>query len=85
MEKTERQFLSPPEIADLLACNADRVRNWINSGQLVATNIGDKSRPRWRVRQTDFDDFLMRRSNQSCPQPAPRRRRRPAGQVKEFF
>jgi excisionase family DNA binding protein len=87
MDKTERQFLTPPDIADQLGCNADRVRNWINSGQLPASNIGDRSRPRWRIRKTDFDDFLMRRSNQSeVPPTPPRRRRRPtASSVKEFF
>jgi hypothetical protein len=83
----ERKYINPPTAADQLGVNADRIRQWITSGQLVAVNVGDKRVPRWRIAVEEWERFLQRRSNtaMSESQPTPRRRRRSTGQIKEFF
>jgi hypothetical protein len=33
----------------------------ISAGELKASNIGSGIRPRWRIKETEFDSFLARR------------------------
>lgn len=72
----QQEFLSPKDVAELLLVNSSKVVGWINSGQLLASNVTSNQgrRPRWRIKRTDPDDFLQRRAN--CPAPTPTRRRR---------
>jgi excisionase family DNA binding protein len=70
-------FYTPPEVAARLRCKPDRVRAWILKGELEASNIGDGSRPRFRVSQSALDAFLKSRSG-ARPAPEPQRRRRAA-------
>ena len=77
MRKPERQFLTPPEFAERLGVNADRVRGWIESGQLAAINVGDRQRPRWRLSPDAIDAFLASRASQSRRITPTRRRIRP--------
>lgn len=68
-------FLTPPEAAELLRVKATRIRRWIETGELVAPNLGDKSKPRYRIARAELLAFLDRRSVVHPPQK-PRRRRR---------
>ena len=56
-------FLNPPEIAKSLGVSPERVRGWIAAGQLRASNVGDAGRPRWKISESDFCDFLNNRAN----------------------
>jgi len=76
---------TPPGIGEELGVNADRVRGWILSGQLAAVNVADGVRPRWRISQEAFDDFLKKRSAvQKLPAP-PKRKRSREVPFTEFF
>jgi len=80
-------WFTPPQLAEELGVHVDRVRRWIRSGELAGVNVADsKLRPRFRVSQEAFDDFLKNRSAQQQPtQPTqPTRRTRPRD-VHEFF
>lgn len=72
----ERTHITPPTIAAELGTSVDTVLGLIRSGQLKASNLGQRVRPRWRVSRADLQAFLDARSNQR-PKPAPRRRRQP--------
>ena len=64
MEPTK--YLTPPGVAKILGCNADKVRALIESGQLDAidTSINsDTGRPRWRIEPAAFERFKVARSN----------------------
>lgn len=77
-------YLSPPQAADLLGVNTDRLRGWIRSGELLAVNVADsKNRPRWRISQVELDNFLARRSNATTVKP-PKVRRPKLGEVKQW-
>jgi excisionase family DNA binding protein len=56
-------FRTPPAVAEILGVNPERVREWIRVGELRAANLGDGSRPRYRISQADLDEFLASRSN----------------------
>jgi hypothetical protein len=69
----------------------DPVLAWIKSGELVARNVSAKTgighRPSWRVLQSDFIDFLERRSSQQPLKPPPRKKKRnplPEGYTRYF-
>ena len=70
-----KPYTTPPEIAELLRVKADRVRKWIENGELIAANLGDASRPRYRIAAADLQAFLDRRSAVRKPIAQPRRRR----------
>jgi len=55
-------LLTPAEVADRLRfARADRVYEMINAGELLASNVGSGSRPRWRVSEVELERFLARR------------------------
>ena len=62
-ESTMTDTLTPPQIAKLLHVRHDKVLAWIRSGELSGFNIVEKmsGRPRYRVRQSDLDEFINRR------------------------
>ena len=83
--KAERLFLTPPVAAEQLGVNVDRLRHWISNGELLAVNVGDQSRPRWRIHRDEWQRFLDKRSNTTTVDSAPPRRRRRPTAIKEFF
>lgn len=80
------EWLSPPQIVHELRIRESKVATWISSGELIAVNVAERpgSRPRWRVRREDLDDFLARRQSKT-PAPKTIRRRRTPDHVIQFF
>lgn len=72
MTDSPKPYLTPPEIAKLLRVSSEKVIGWIRKAELTAINVGEGSRPRYRVRREDLDSFLRSREVQP---PAPRTRR----------
>lgn len=81
----ERRKLTPPQIAAQFGISADKVVAWIRSGELPAMNVATRAngRPRWVVDVDDLSDFERRRA--AVVKPRAKRKRRPAGLVKEYF
>ena len=78
--------LTPPEIAERFRISADKVRGWIESGQLRAVNVSTnpgRGRPRWRVSPMDLIAFENSRTV-SPPTKTPRRRRKPVDVIEYF-
>ncbi|MCA9189021.1 MAG: helix-turn-helix domain-containing protein [Pirellulaceae bacterium] len=75
-------YYSPPEVARRYGVAADKVRQWITRGELTAVNVGDATRPRWRVSPEALADFEAARA--ATPPPPPRRRRRSLPQVRQW-
>jgi len=80
------RYLTPPTIAKRLGVKPDRVIGWIRRGELRAVNLGDGTRPRWKVKPCDLDAFETARSNVATIKPTTtrRRRRKPEGVI-EFY
>lgn len=67
------EYLTPPQIARLWKVRKETVINWIKTGRLKASNIGRKSRARFKIHRDDLEAF--RRGVQvEKPTPAPRRK-----------
>ena len=78
-------YLTPPQYAERLRINSEKVLGWICSGELSATNVAARlsGRPRWRISEADIAVFEQRRS--SAP-PLPKSRpRRKTENVIQFF
>ena len=75
---------TPPVVARQLGVDSHKVLRWIASGQLRAVNVGDGSRPRWRIMPDDLQAFLERRAAQPAVK-ATRRRRKVDAAVTEYF
>ena len=76
--------ISPPVLAKRLGVNVHKILNWIRTGEIRACNLGDGSRPRWRIMPDDLRAFLDRRAAQPAAKQA-RRRRKVDPAVIEFF
>ena len=50
-------WLTTDEIAKDLKVNVKTVRNWINSGELAAIDVGGE----YRIYRRDYEDFIDRR------------------------
>ena len=71
------RFLTPAQIAELLQIDVGKVIGWIRTGELPAVNVAKSrhgAKGRWRIAESDFEDFLLRRRTQPPP-PKPTRRR----------
>jgi Helix-turn-helix domain len=79
-------WLTPPQIAAEHHIRQSKVAGWIRSGELNAYNLAEHAggRPRWRVRRSDLEAFLLRRQSQKPADPI-RRRRRADPDVIKFF
>ena len=75
---------TPPAVARRLGVNSHKILRWIASGELRAVNVGDGTRPRWRIMADDLRAFLDRRAAQPAAKQA-RRRRKVDPAVIEFF
>ncbi len=79
-------MLTPPEVAQQIGIDAEKVRTWIATGELRAVNIAERvsGRPRWRIRPDDLEAFLESRT--AAPAAPARRRRHPKPKhVIQFF
>lgn len=77
------EFSTPPQIADRMQTTPENVIDFIRAGELRAINISKGNRPRYRVSEADFLDFLEKRAVRPKQTPAPKqqpsRTRKPAG------
>lgn len=78
--------LTPPEIAERLRVSPDKVRAWIDRGELLAVNVAERlgGRPRWRIDPEALADFERRRGAQRKPK-ATRRRPPKMGEVTVYY
>jgi len=78
--------LTPPQVAKQLGVSPDKVRGWIDKGELYATNVatGSGGRPRYRISEEDLAAF-QRARQPSKPPPKPPRRKKKDPHVIEFF
>ena len=58
-------FSTPPEVAELLRVKPERVRKWIERGELIGANLGDGSRPRYRIARADLQAFLDKKKKKT--------------------
>jgi excisionase family DNA binding protein len=79
-------MLTPPQVAKQLGVSPDKVRGWISSGELHATDVAavGSRRPRNRISKENLAEFQKKRQN-ATPPPKPPRRRRKDPHVIEFF
>jgi excisionase family DNA binding protein len=54
-------LMTVDEVARELRVNARKVYQFIQSGELIATNIGTEDRKIFRISRSDFDAFLQSR------------------------
>lgn len=59
-EPQDDQMLTVKQVARRMNVDEATVRRWIQAGNLRAVNIG-RVRPEYRIRPTDFNDFLQNR------------------------
>ena len=69
----DTRFLSPPTIAKILGCGADKVLQFIERGELRAINTSLSDRARWKIDPNDFEAFCLSRSNTAQTPRQPRR------------
>lgn len=78
--------LTPPELAKRWGVSPTTVIGWIRSGELRAIDVARRGarRPRYRI---DVADVLAFESGRTVvpEERAPRRRRREAGEVIQYF
>lgn len=75
-------FLKPADIAQALGVKLQKLHAWLRSGELVGVNVATRphGRPRWRISQTDWQAFCLRRASRPPVKPV-RRRRQPANVI----
>jgi excisionase family DNA binding protein len=78
--------LTPPLLAERLGVSPDKVRGWIKSGQLAATDVSKRpgGRPRYRISEDAVRKFEQKRKAGEPP-AAPQKRRKKDPGVKKFF
>ena len=84
MYKTVRQR------AESIKVQQQKVLAWIARGELIATDVSESrgGRPRWRISDEDWQQFLTSRSNQSTISTATnttKRKRRTDPGVIQFY
>lgn len=82
---TPDRAMTPAQIAERYGVSSDKVRGWIQAGDLAAVNVAARAsgRPRWVVTPEALAAFEAARSAQPTPK-VQRRRRRQASDVIEF-
>jgi excisionase family DNA binding protein len=76
-------LLTTSEVARRLRVNRDKVRTWINTGKLQASNTSNGRLPRWGIKPDDLDAFLSRRTK-TISTPVKHRRRLPAAETRYY-
>ena len=74
---TQRDTLTPSEVAKQLKKSPDAVLAWIKSGELKASNLATGRKPRWTVTKSDLAAFLKSKQAPAPAPPKPRARRAP--------
>ncbi len=80
------EYSTPPQLGKRARIAASKIIGWIECGELRGVNLASSTtgRPRYRIAESDWQDFLRRRSGSVVPAPkAPRAKRRHAA-VKSF-
>ena len=79
-------YHSPPYYAKQLRIGVDKIHNAIDREELRAVNVSEGTeRPRWRISEDDWQDYLNRRSNIQPPKPTRRRKAAASSDVIEFY
>jgi excisionase family DNA binding protein len=52
------EYLTAPEVAEIMRCTSAKVRTLIEQGKLAAVNTSTATRPRWTIRRVDLEAFL---------------------------
>jgi excisionase family DNA binding protein len=78
-------MLTPPEVAKRLRVTADKVRAWIERGELAAVNVVDRlgGRPRWRISAEALAEFEERRT--AMGRPARTKRAKKPSELVEYY
>jgi excisionase family DNA binding protein len=79
--------LTVADVARRYRVGEHTILRWINSGQLLAVNVGRSPgarKPRWRISEQALADFEAARRTTAPPPPRTRRRQRPADVI-EFY
>ncbi len=79
MDGARKPCLTSREVARHLRVSPDKVLGWIRRGELRAVNVGNRTRPQYRVGQDDLDAFLKAREVQPPPERARRKPGPPEG------
>ena len=81
----QKTKLTPPELASRWRVSPDKVRAWIESGELRAINLAARlsGRPRYRIDLADVLIFEQRRQTRGAPRT--QRRKSVPAKVIEFF
>src|SRR3954466_9523667 len=60
-DHADQTFLTTAGIARRLRASQEKVLGWIRRGELKAIDLGNRTRPQYRVSPEDFQAFLKRR------------------------
>jgi hypothetical protein len=76
-EPTAQRGLTTADVANRFRVGEDKVRRWIETGELHAINTATVicAKPRWVITADALAAFERRRSSAPLPKPARRRRR----------
>jgi len=76
--KPAKDRYTPPELATQWGVSPDKIRAWIQSGELAATDVSatQGGRPRYLISQEAIETFEARRTIQTSPEPPRRHNRR---------
>ncbi|MCA9062831.1 MAG: helix-turn-helix domain-containing protein [Planctomycetaceae bacterium] len=87
LSASENPSISPAELANNWGIGVDKVLNWIRNGHLKAINVAstETGRPRYRITEDAISEFQEARRPVPPPKLPRTRRRKPAGDVIEFF
>lgn len=51
-------LMTTAQVAEILGCSEQHVRNLIKRRRLAAVDIGGGSRPKWRITSEALEDYL---------------------------
>jgi excisionase family DNA binding protein len=71
------------QVARRLQVSRDKILGWINTGKLHAADTANGRLPRYRVKASDVDAFLSRRTK-TVKMPVQRRRRLPVAETRYY-
>lgn len=83
----KKVWRTPPDVARELGVEVHKILAWIHSGKIKAVNLALEigGRPRWKIHQSEIDQFLEARTTQVQPAKPSRRRRRSMLLTKKWF
>jgi hypothetical protein len=76
MKEVHRVKLTPPELAKRWGVSSDKIRTFVESGELAAIDISTRrgERPRYLIDLADIEKFEAARAVVKVPEPKPRRK-----------